>query len=507
MPEVQYTLSLKDNLTNKLGEANSGAKKLEGTMGSLGERITHVAEAFGISFSLWKGIEFIKDSTDEYEKLILAQAQVKAGLDSTGYAAGLSAKDLEESAEKIRQQVDFTKDQIVDMQAQLLTFPQITKANFDKASMAVLDMSARTHHGVDELSIMLGKAMQDPVKGMAALHRVGVNFNEDQIKLAKHLVETGQQAKVQSLILNELSSEYGGSAKAAFDANPLAKWNLAVEDVKEGLGKIVTQILKYVTPALVGLIHGIKETIHWMQEHKTIMEIVGTVIASITALYIAQQIPILAIAAASKVATAAQWLWNLAMDANPIGIIILGLAAATAAVIYMYNHVAKFRAVLWATWAVIKEFGSIVGDIFKSLWHVIHGTFTLNPSEIKDGFAQGVDAIKDAAFRLGMAAKEGYDAGMADFAKDNAKETHVASPKNIAKGKAKGNELATPSTKETKGAKGNKAVTINIKIDALQKGDIKIMTTNIKESAGKIQELMTAALMSAVDNSQIISEK
>jgi hypothetical protein len=55
-------------------------------------------------------------------------------------------------------------------------------------------------------AIQVGKALQDPVHGISALRRVGVNFNESQVETIKKLVETGQAAKAQGLILAELNT-------------------------------------------------------------------------------------------------------------------------------------------------------------------------------------------------------------------------------------------------------------------------------------------------------------
>ncbi|WP_349866849.1 hypothetical protein [Leifsonia sp. WHRI 6310E] len=57
---------------------------------------------------------------------------------------------------------------------------------------------------------------------------------------------------------------------------------------------------------------------------------------------------------ATQVATAAQWLWNVAMSANPLGLIVLAIAAVIAII------------VLWVThW---DELSKTVGDFFNSLF-------------------------------------------------------------------------------------------------------------------------------------------
>jgi phage-related protein len=56
----------------------------------------------------------------------------------------------------------------------------------------------------------------------------------------------------------------------------------------------------------------------------------------------------------TKAWTAAQWLLNVAMDANPIGLVIVAVAALITAFVLAYQHSARFRAIVLATWNAIK---------------------------------------------------------------------------------------------------------------------------------------------------------
>jgi phage-related protein len=60
-------------------------------------------------------------------------------------------------------------------------------------------------------------------------------------------------------------------------------------------------------------------------------------------------------AVASQVATAAQWLWNAAMDANPIMIVVLALAALVAGLVWAYQNVDWFRSIVDTTFNWIKD--------------------------------------------------------------------------------------------------------------------------------------------------------
>lgn len=55
------------------------------------------------------------------------------------------------------------------------------------------------------------------------------------------------------------------------------------------------------------------------------------------------------------IATAAQWLWNIAMSANPIGLVIIGIAALIGIVVLLVKHWDTVKAAFVAAWAWMTE--------------------------------------------------------------------------------------------------------------------------------------------------------
>jgi hypothetical protein len=111
---------------------------------------------------------------------------------------------------------------------------------------------------------------------------------------------------------------------------------------------------------------------------------------------------------------------------------------------------------------------------------------------------------------VGANFQKGYSKGVADIA---AKDLKGENP--TGKGMAKMPSGTAPAFSEkTKALKtpsaanvtGQKVYTINISIDSLVK-DFKVQTTNMTEGAGKVKDLVTQALLSAVNDSQIIAER
>jgi hypothetical protein len=56
----------------------------------------------------------------------------------------------------------------------------------------------------------LGKALNDPIKGVTALQRVGVSFTKGQKDQIKSLEESGHHMQAQKVILRELNKEFVG---------------------------------------------------------------------------------------------------------------------------------------------------------------------------------------------------------------------------------------------------------------------------------------------------------
>src|ERR1035437_10251735 len=86
------------NVMNISNEAAKGvekvdheAKNLKSTMGSVG----NVLGAFGIGLGMYEVFDYLKKSTEEAGNLRIAEAEVKAGIESTKNAAGVSFEAIE----------------------------------------------------------------------------------------------------------------------------------------------------------------------------------------------------------------------------------------------------------------------------------------------------------------------------------------------------------------------------------------------------------------------------
>lgn len=149
-----------------------------------------------------------------------AIAKVESTLKSTGGAANVSSKDVQKLAGELQSMSGVGADTIMTNQSLLLSFTNIRneagKGNdvFDQATKTMLDMSVALDQDMKSSAVQLGKALNDPVKGITALSRVGVAFTEQQKSQISAMVESGNTMGAQKIILAELNKEFGGTAEA-----------------------------------------------------------------------------------------------------------------------------------------------------------------------------------------------------------------------------------------------------------------------------------------------------
>ena len=144
-----------------------------------------------------------------------ALAQLEQRIKSTGGAAGFTTKELASFAGELQNVSTFGDEDLIGAMSQLATFTNITGEEFKGATVAVANLSVAMDQDLKSSVLQIGKALNDPVAGLSALSRAGIQFNDDQKDLIKTLVETGDTAEAQRVILAELETQFGGSAKAA----------------------------------------------------------------------------------------------------------------------------------------------------------------------------------------------------------------------------------------------------------------------------------------------------
>lgn len=166
----------------------------------------------------------------------------------------------------------FGDEAILSGESMLLTFTSIGAEVFPRATETMLDMSQALGQDLKNSAIQLGKALNNPIEGVTALQRVGVSFTDSQKEMIAALVEAGDLVGAQTIILDELQKEFGGSAEAAGAtfAGQLDILKNSLSNVAEGIGAVLLPIAQdflnnFVLPA-IPLVQEVGEALGFMLE-------------------------------------------------------------------------------------------------------------------------------------------------------------------------------------------------------------------------------------------------
>ena len=298
-------------------------------------------------------ITVIQGSVREQQESIKVGRQTNAVLKSTKSAAGLSAKAIGDLAQALSEKTAVDDEAIQSAENLLLTFTKIGKDTFPAATAAVLDLSAATGTSLKGASIQVGKALQDPIRGITALRRVGVNFSADQTEVIKKLVETGKTADAQKLILKELATEFGGSAAA--QATPLDRLRVTYQNLLETIGGYLVPVLNRGAIAIMGFVEGLRAGTGVGGVFRDNIKGIALALAGLAA-----------VLAAGKIAGSLTSIGGLlaAVFSNPytaaIAAVAIGIAAVGAAFFLAYKRSASLQ-------RLVAQIGATVGPIFKSV--------------------------------------------------------------------------------------------------------------------------------------------
>ena len=252
--------------TERLAESKEDASKkmglfsrqLRGVRGSLAKfrSITLIA-AFTVNM-FDRTLGALTRAAKQQEEAI---ARLEQTLRSTRFAAKVTSKELQGFASQLQRLTGIGDETILAMQGILLTFTQIRGQVFKDATQAILDVSVAMGQDLQQTAIQVGKALNDPILGVSALSRVGIQFTNVQKEQIKQFARGGEMAKAQAIILEELQVQFGGTAanldKTTFQVRRL---QAAFGDFLEQGGGKLRPVVEFLSKQLADLFTALAST-------------------------------------------------------------------------------------------------------------------------------------------------------------------------------------------------------------------------------------------------------
>jgi hypothetical protein len=236
-----------------------GAVKTGAVFKSLQDEIHKVVT---VSNTLTAAASYIKAASSEAMAYDTRMRALEATIHATGGAAGLSADQIRNFSEQLAFNTLASVESVEKAANSLLTFKSISGDTFKETLTLSQDLAQAGFGSLESNAILLGEALQNPVQGLSLLSSAGVSFTGNQQALIQSLMQTGQEAQAQALMLKSVADEVGGVGEAAAQglAGSLDKLGHQFETVQKATGDVIN-------PALKTGIDALSESIVYLQEH------------------------------------------------------------------------------------------------------------------------------------------------------------------------------------------------------------------------------------------------
>jgi phage-related minor tail protein len=255
---------------------DKGVKQAESGLDKLSSGVVGLAKigAAAAAATAAVGVAWVVNSAKQLMEIEKLNAQTNAAIESTGSAAGRSLEQINKLNASLEKLTGVEAEVIQEAQNMLLTFTQIKGDQFDAATEAALNLSVALGKDMQSSAMLVGKALNDPIGGISALSRAGIQFTEDQKATIASLVELGDTAGAQTIILEELEKQFGGSAEAFGEttAGMMAKFQNELGELGESIAAGLMPAVDAMLPQLISFVDEMQAN----PEFKAFVDSLGT---------------------------------------------------------------------------------------------------------------------------------------------------------------------------------------------------------------------------------------
>jgi hypothetical protein len=299
-------------------------------------------------------------------------AQINESMGLFGDTTAIVNKRITDYAEATARATGIDQNQIKLAQAKLLTFKELAVSAdeaggaFDRATQAAIDMGAAGFGDAATNAVQLGKALNDPIKGVTALAKSGVTFTEQEKDKIRTLVESNKLLEAQDMVLKAIEQQVGGTALAT--ANDSDKMKVAFSQLSESIGLTLLPIFQKFTAIML-------KVSQFAAENTTVIVILGGVIAGLAVAVLAANAAMKVYNATLVIVKVSQFLLNQVMKRNPIMMVVLAVAALVAAFVTAYKTSEKFRMFVDGLFGAIKTGVIASVDFLKGYLTTVMGFY------------------------------------------------------------------------------------------------------------------------------------
>jgi len=352
-----------DATTTKLQKFGGTAKAEGGHVSEFGDHINRLVKGFLGFEGAMKALDFLKESGKAAAEDAKSSALLERQLQNTTGATKEQSAAVEESIRSMSEQYGVLDDKIRPAYANLV---RVTKDTGEATKLTDLAMNVAAGTGKD----------------LTAVSQALAKAHEGQMGALTRLLPSVKGMKDP---MAELTTQFAGAATTAANNDPYQRLTVTFDHIKESVGTALLPVIQQfadwltkVAPVIENFFKSINNpATEAGRQFKQLKDAVGGVVKfffdnfetiknfGVAFLVVAGAIKTYNIVmgvmqTVTAIATAAQWALNVAMDANPIGIIIVAIGALVAALVYFFTQTDVGK----KAWS---DFVSFISDSLKNI--------------------------------------------------------------------------------------------------------------------------------------------
>jgi hypothetical protein len=338
---LTFIIAGQDKLSSKFKSAGDNAEKAQKKMGHFSEAGALAGVAVGAAL-----VKFGKDSVHAFAEAQEGQRKLSFAFEKFPALADVNISALQDMNTALAKKTKFDDDAIASGQAQLAQF-KLTGKQIKDTTPLLLDYASRTGKDVPDAANDVGKALLGNAK---ALKNIGIFYKS-----------TGNATKDFTNITALMRQKVGGFAETE---GKTATGQIAI--LRNQFGELEETAGSHLVPALQKLATVGLQVIDFISRNSSvILPLIGAFAGLVTALY-----------AYAKV----QALVNFLMTANPIGLVVIGVAALAVGIAILWRKSETFRAIVTGAFDgvkvafnALKDAGAAVVNFFQVAWDKLPG--------------------------------------------------------------------------------------------------------------------------------------
>lgn len=379
----------------------TSGKKFGGTfMGASKSALKGFGAIFAVG-AVTAGIKSVVAEAREAQKIGALTANI---IKTTGGAANVSAAQVGKLADSISRKTAIDDETIQSGANLILTFKnvrnEVGKGNqvFSRATAAAADLSSvKGMGGIEGASKQLGKALNDPVKGLGALSRAGVTFTAGQQKQIKAMVKSGDTLGAQKIILKEVESQFKGAAASQATAGD--KLRNSFNQLKEQIGTALLPAVDSIATVLsTKVVPAVSKLITFLQANPGVVKAFAIAVAAVAAgfvvAFVAGNALIIGLSLLGAAVVAAFVKFPILRTIVTTVFKVIKTVVLTVIKIVVAVVKAGIRAVI-ATWNFIKRIPGIVSGAFNAVRGFISGAISKVVSVVSTGVKKVIQFFKE----------------------------------------------------------------------------------------------------------------